>query len=165
MHTQKQEILQIYRTNGAVAYDDDYMAAAAIYRDNPTPENAWFRDGTEIRYVGYNDFGSMYLRKSIPQQRHNLSVSGATDKSNYYVSLGFLEKKGWINLDEANIDYDRYNVLAKVDYQITDWLEMDTKTLLLSKKMMNHTYLWDTNINTFARMGGRAVEFQIYHTT
>ena len=148
------------RTNGAVAYDDDYMAAAAIYRDNPTPENAWFRDGTEIRYVGYNDFGKQYLRKSIPQQRHNLSVSGATDKSNYYVSLGFLEKKGWINLDEANIDYDRYNVLAKVDYQITDWLEMDTKTLFtLEENDEPHFYHWDTNINTFARMGGRAVEF------
>ena len=63
-------------------------------------------------------------------------------------------------MDEANIDYDRYNVLAKVDYQITDWLEMDTKTLFtLEENDEPHFYHWDTNINTFARMGGRAVEF------
>ena len=63
-------------------------------------------------------------------QRHNLSVSGSTDKSNYYVSLGFLEKKGWIDNDEYNIDFDRYNMLAKVSYEVTDWLEMDTRALV-----------------------------------
>lgn len=73
-------------------------------------------------------FGTIPQRLG-PQQRHNLSVSGASEKANYYVSLGYLEKKGWINNDEKNIVYDRYNILAKVTYQINDWLEMDTKAL------------------------------------
>ena len=118
------------RTNGAPSYDDDYLAAAQIYSNNPTPENAWYRDGTDLIYVGYNDFKEMYLKDWTPQQRHNLSVSGSTDKSNYYVSLGFLEKKGWIDNDEYNIDFDRYNMLAKVSYEVTDWLEMDTRALV-----------------------------------
>jgi TonB-linked SusC/RagA family outer membrane protein len=147
-------------TNGAVAYDDDYMAAAKIYSDNPTPENAWFRDGTTLNYVGYNDFMNTYLREWIPQQRHNLSVSGATEKSNYYVSLGFIDKKGWIKNDDHNIDYDRYNVLAKVNYEINDWLEMDTKALItIEENDQPHFYNWDVNINSFARMGARATHF------
>ena len=40
------------RTNGAPSYDDDYMAAALNYSQNPTPENAWYADGTVLRYVG-----------------------------------------------------------------------------------------------------------------
>ncbi len=148
------------RTNGAVAYDDDYMAAALNYSQNPTPENAWYRDGTTINYVGYNDFMDMYLKDWIPQQRHNLSVSGATEKSNYYVSLGFLNKEGWIKDDAHNINYDRYNVLAKVNYQITDWLEMDTKTLItMEENDEPHFYNWDVNINSFIRMGARATHF------
>lgn len=148
------------RTNGAVSYDDDYMAAALNYSQNPTPENAWFRDGTTLTFVGYNDFMDMYLKDWIPQQRHNLSVSGATEKSNYYVSLGFLNKEGWIKNDAHNINYDRYNVLAKVNYQITDWLEMDTKTLItMEENDEPHFYNWDVNINSFARMGARATHF------
>ena len=148
------------RTNGAPSYDDDYLAAAQIYSNNPTPENAWYRDGSVIRYVGYNDFKNMYLKDWIPQQRHNLSVSGSTDKSNYYVSLGFLEKKGWIKMDEHNIDYDRYNMLAKVSYEVTDWLEMDTRALITHETNDEpHFYNWDVNINSFIRMGGRATHF------
>ena len=148
------------RTNGAPSYDDDYMAAALNYSQNPTPENAWYADGTVLRYVGYNDFMDMYLKDWTPQQRHNLSVSGATEKSNYYVSLGFLNKKGWLNDDDHNINYDRYNVLAKVSYEITDWLEMDTKALItVEENDEPHFYNWDVNINSFIRMGGRATHF------
>ena len=148
------------RTNGAASYDDDYLAAAQNYSNNPTPENAWYRDGTDLIYVGYNDFMKKYLKEWTPQQRHNLSVSGSTDKSNYYVSLGFLEKKGWIDNDEYNIDYDRYNMLAKVSYEVTDWLEMDTRALITHEENDEpHFYNWDVNINSFIRMGGRATEF------
>ena len=117
------------RTNGAPSYDDDYLAAAQIYSNNPTPENAWYRDGTDLIYVGYNDFKDMYLKDWTPQQRHNLSVSGSTDKSNYYVSLGFLEKKGWIENDDIILILIGIICLAKVSYEVTDWLEMDTRHL------------------------------------
>ena len=97
------------------------------------------------------------FKNAAPQQRHNLSVSGATEKSNYYVSLGFLNKKGWLNDDDHNINYDRYNILAKVSYEITDWLEMDTKALItVEENDEPHFYNWDVNINSFIRMGGRA---------
>ena len=148
------------RTNGAPTFNDDYVAAAKIYSENPTPENAWFRDGTQLNYVGYNNFMDLYLIDWAPQQRHNLSVSGATEKTNYYVSLGVLEKKGWINDKEKNIDYDRYNLLSKVSYNVTDWLEMDTKVLVtVEDNDEPHFYNWDVNINSFARMGHRPVYF------
>ena len=47
------------------SYDDDYMAAALNYSQNPTPENAWYADGTVLRYVGYNDFMDMYLKTGL----------------------------------------------------------------------------------------------------
>lgn len=148
------------RNAGTDAFDADYLAGAQAWVANPTPENAWIRDGTVLRHVGFNNFADEFVRNWAPQQRHNLSVSGATEKSNYYVSLGFLEKKGWINNDDKNIDYDRYNILAKTSYKITDWLEMDTKVLVtVEEDDQPHFYNWDVNINSLARMGANAVRF------
>ena len=97
----------------------------------------------------------MYLKDWTPQQRHNLSVSGATEKSKLLrISWFSLNKKGWLNDDDHNINYDRYNVLAKVSYEITDWLEMDTKALItVEENDEPHFYNWDVNINSFIRMG------------
>lgn len=148
------------RNSGTDAFDSDYLAGAQAWVANPTPENAWIRDGNVLRHVGFNNFSDLFVRDWAPQQRHNLSVSGATEKSNYYVSLGFLEKKGWINNDDKNIDYDRYNILAKTSYKITDWLEMDTKVLVtVEEDDQPHFYNWDVNINSLARMGANAVRF------
>lgn len=148
------------RTNGSPTFDDVYVANAKAYSENPSLETAWNVVDGSLQYVGYNDFKNIYLRDWAPQQRHNLSVSGATDTSNYYVSLGFLEKKGWINNDEKNIDYDRYNLLAKVSYKINDWIEMDTRALItVEENDEPHFYNWDVNINSFARLGHRPTSF------
>ena len=74
--------------------------------------------------------------------------------------LVFSRKKVGLNDDEYNIDFDRYNMLAKVSYEITDWLEMDTRALItVEENDEPHFYNWDVNINSFIRMGGRATHF------
>nr|WP_294781073.1 SusC/RagA family TonB-linked outer membrane protein [uncultured Flavobacterium sp.] len=50
---------------------------------------------------------------------NNLSVSGASDKVNYYMSLGYLTSEGAI---QGN-DYSAVRANMKVDAKITDWLE------------------------------------------
>jgi hypothetical protein len=50
---------------------------------------------------------------------NNLSVSGASDKVNYYMSLGYLTSEGAI---QGN-DYSAVRANMKVDAKITNWLE------------------------------------------
>ena len=53
-------------------------------------------------------------------QDYNASVSGASDKVNYYLSFGYLNNKGAVQGNE----YNAIRANMKVNAQITSWLEM-----------------------------------------
>lgn len=53
-------------------------------------------------------------------QDYNASVSGATDKVNYYLSFGYLNNQGAIQGD----DYHAFRSNMKINAKITDWLEV-----------------------------------------
>ena len=53
-------------------------------------------------------------------QDYNASLSGATDRVNYYMSFGYLNNEGAIQGD----DYFAYRANMKINAKITDWLEM-----------------------------------------
>jgi TonB-dependent starch-binding outer membrane protein SusC len=55
-------------------------------------------------------------------QNYQLSLSGSTDKSSYYVSGGYIKEVGVIKVAY----YDRYNFRANFDNQIKDWLKLST---------------------------------------
>lgn len=54
------------------------------------------------------------------QQDYQLSVSGAGEKMNYYVSTSYTDNKGIIIGD----DFSRLTMMAKISTNITDWLEI-----------------------------------------
>lgn len=53
-------------------------------------------------------------------QDYNASISGATDKMNYYFSFGYLNNEGAIQGD----DYHAFRSNMKLNAKITDWLEI-----------------------------------------
>nr|WP_294932540.1 SusC/RagA family TonB-linked outer membrane protein [uncultured Flavobacterium sp.] len=65
-----------------------------------------------------HDWYSSTFRTGINHD-NNLSVSGASDKVNYYMSLGYLTSEGAI---QGN-DYAAVRANMKVDAKITSWLE------------------------------------------
>jgi len=60
------------------------------------------------------------LAKNPIQSYHNLSVSGATDKITYLLSLGTYEQQGLF----GNYGYNRYNVRANIDANVTKDLKV-----------------------------------------
>ena len=56
------------------------------------------------------------------RQEYNLSVSGGTDKLNYYFSAGYLQDGGVIE----NSGFDRLSTRLSVDYQAKKWLKIGT---------------------------------------
>jgi TonB-linked SusC/RagA family outer membrane protein len=58
------------------------------------------------------------VQQFAPIQNYDLSVSGATDKTNYYTSVGFIKQNGVL----ANDYYQKPNITIKVESNITDWL-------------------------------------------
>lgn len=53
-------------------------------------------------------------------QDYNISVSGAGDKANYYLSMGYLSNEGVVKTD----NYDAIRANMKVDMEITKWLQI-----------------------------------------
>ncbi|MDD3488470.1 MAG: TonB-dependent receptor [Paludibacter sp.] len=54
------------------------------------------------------------------RQEYNLSISGASDKSNYYMSFGYLDDKGVI----SGSGFNRLSGRFKGDYQVKEWLKV-----------------------------------------
>lgn len=53
------------------------------------------------------------------RQNYNLSYRGANDKADYYVSVGYLDEKGYV----INSDFSRFTGRANVNFQATDWFK------------------------------------------
>ncbi len=64
------------------------------------------------------DWQMAVLRKNAFQQDHNLSMSGASELSSYYFSLGYTDQEGVSRPNEMT----RYSARANVDQKVTRWL-------------------------------------------
>src|SRR5690606_33949476 len=53
------------------------------------------------------------------RQEYTVSASGGTEKTDYFLSAGFLSDPSYI----ANSNFKRYNVRSVINTQITDWLK------------------------------------------
>jgi TonB-linked SusC/RagA family outer membrane protein len=68
------------------------------------------------------DWLSLVMRNNAFQMESNLSISGATDKNNYYVSLGYTDMKGVAVANEMQ----RYTFRSNIEQKVYDWLKIGT---------------------------------------
>lgn len=65
------------------------------------------------------DWNKAVFRTGLNQD-YNASISGATDKVNYYLSFGYLNNEGAIQGD----DYHAFRSNMKINAKVTNWLEV-----------------------------------------
>lgn len=83
--------------------------------------NKDFQDLKEFRLannIGIN-WRDWILNESAPTVSADLSISGRTAKTDYYVSLGFFDQTGI----EPNSFMTRYSVRSNINTKLTDWLK------------------------------------------
>jgi len=73
-------------------------------------------DNTDWYSILYKD----YARRA----KHNLSVSGATEKIDYYLSAGYYGEDGLLRYGDEY--FDRYNFDVKINAQATSWARIST---------------------------------------
>ena len=71
-------------------------------------------------YLLYPDNWLDEIYKNSFRQEYNINVAGATDKSNFYASLGFLDNNGII----AGSSNNRLTARLRGDYQAKSWLKV-----------------------------------------
>ena len=66
------------------------------------------------------------IYKTALQQNYNLSLSGSSDKTSYYTSLGYLDQQG-IHLDS---EFKRISLRSNIDHNLNEWLKVGLNTQL-----------------------------------
>ena len=66
------------------------------------------------------------FNNSAPLQNYDLSVSGATERVNYYVSGNFYDQEGIAQ----GSTFRRYNFRTNLEFRANNWLKMGTNTML-----------------------------------
>jgi TonB-linked SusC/RagA family outer membrane protein len=69
------------------------------------------------------DWLGMYFRDYSIQQKHNINVEGGDEKTQYYISGGFLDQPGIY--EWGNDKYNRHNVVGNVSTQVANWLNFN----------------------------------------
>ena len=87
----------------------------------------------DAQSVWNEDWLDGVYNKGALRHDHQLSVTGGTDKTNYMISLGYVNEKGIL----TNTDFQRYNARTYVDSQVTDWFKTGLSTSL-SHSMSNY---------------------------
>ncbi len=75
-----------------------------------------FRDGTRRT----TDWNSLLFSDIAPQTQQDLSISGGTNKTQYYISLGYFSQEGIFKSGDLN--YDKYNLRSTINTEIVKGL-------------------------------------------
>jgi TonB-linked SusC/RagA family outer membrane protein len=109
-------------TEYAVLQNEKYINAGqnALY---PDPYNLTDAMGNAIPVNGGTDWQELVFNDNAPIVNHDVSISGANDKLNYYLSLGYYSQEGIVGGNYGQSNYDRLTIRSNTNYILLD----DTK--------------------------------------
>lgn len=111
----------IFKKLGSQVYTvpagEGLLVSGLTINPNATPG---YSDGT-FYYTNDDWYNEMYNKNNL-RQEYEITISGSTEKTNYYMSAGYLDDKGIINSSR----YKRYTGRLNADYQAKSWLKVGT---------------------------------------
>ena len=108
-------------TDYAILQNEKYVngGMAPLY---PDPANLIDANGDPITGFG-TDWQKLLFNDNAPIVQHDLSVSGATERVNYYLSLGYITQDGIVGGNYGQSNYNRLTIRSNNTFNILD----DTK--------------------------------------
>ena len=89
---------------------------APLYAD---PYKLMDTNGTPITGFG-TDWQDLVFNDNAPVQNHEVSVSGASDKLNYYLSMGYYDQEGIVGGNYGQSNYQRLSLRSNNIYTVLD---------------------------------------------
>ncbi|MBO4923078.1 MAG: TonB-dependent receptor [Bacteroidales bacterium] len=143
-------------------YGDAADAAAAYANENliserlklnifDKPADKLFKDGKLVPDAnilkGYQDDLDWFDQTINPGNRmeYNLSASGATDKSDYYFSVGYLDEQGYLNTS----GFDRLSGRASVNVKPTTYMKLGLNLNATHQSYLNTSTSSNAYVNPF----------------
>ncbi len=105
-------------TDYAILQNEKYIngGQAPLYAD---PYNLVDVNGDAITGFG-TDWQSLLFNDNAPITQHDVSVSGANDKVNYYFSVGYFTQDGIVGGNYGMSNYDRLTIRSNNQYNLID---------------------------------------------
>ena len=112
-------------------YSDEDLKYIEDMKNDPSKPNVIpsFSNPEYYTYLGNTDWFSEIYDETGITHSHNLSLSGATDRTSYYVGMEYMQERGLLKINKDIMD--RYNLRTKVDFKLTDWLTFGNNTSAL----------------------------------
>ncbi|MGI6222630.1 MAG: SusC/RagA family TonB-linked outer membrane protein [Prevotella sp.] len=178
---QKPTNMPDYVSDGYTYAEHFYLSYHNFHHSNPSNMNttqqfstAWLEEykkrkesgnfGTEVsdgsdgltpgRWVYYNketDYYDLLFKDNDFTQTHNLSISGADDKFEFYLSGRYYRDNGLYDSHSVKERYELYNTRLKTGYQALPWLKI-TNNIEISKSKYQ-TPLADMFLNIYRAIG------------
>jgi TonB-linked SusC/RagA family outer membrane protein len=101
------------------------LDAVIKYMNDPSPENRYIMNGNSILWVGNMNPYKEIVRDWTPSSKHNVTLSGGSEKTTYYVSLGYQGKEGMYSINTDNTQ--RYNGTVRVNSKVKEWFNVEAK--------------------------------------
>ncbi|MCF2519018.1 TonB-dependent receptor [Dyadobacter sp. CY351] len=112
--------------------EEDYAELEARrYDKTENPARPWTVvknvNGKDIyNYYGNYDWWKTLFKQVEPSMQHNISLSGGTDKVNYFLSGSAFQKDGIMRINTDR--FNSYTLRTKVNAQLTPWLKVSNNT-------------------------------------
>jgi len=122
--------------NGGGAYfSQEQIDAVKKHIADPQNNPSAFLDTTgkftkagQWGYAGNTDWFKEFYDDAAFMQQHNASLTGGSEKSTYYGSIGYKGQDGLFRYGKDT--YKRFNIAFNFSTQITDWLQFSFNTKL-----------------------------------
>ena len=130
-----------------IGYEDSFQDKAAAWLERHGGK-AGYREmvyGDDFDQYGFYadwDVAGIFFNDATPSQNHNLSISGNSGKTNYYMSLGYNHQQGILNFNPDKMD--KINATINISTKINKWLEVGARF-----NMQHRNYQYPVN-----RVGG-----------
>lgn len=105
-------------TDYAILQNEKYVngGQAPLYAD---PYNLKDAMGNEIKGFG-TDWQELVFNDNAPVVNHDVTISGASEKVNYYLSLGYFSQEGIVGGNYGHSNYDRLTIRSNTQYNLID---------------------------------------------
>ena len=123
-----------------IGYEDSFQDKAAAWLERHGGK-ASYREmvyGDDFDQYGFYadwDVAGIFFNDATPSQNHNLSVSGNSGKTNYYMSLGYNHQQGILNFNPDKMD--KFNATVNLSTKVNNWLEVGAR---FNMQHRNYTY-------------------------
>ena len=121
---------------GMYLNSDEFIAGATRWAEWASTQG-WKNNKSPYRKMEYGldwdehgfyadwDVAGIMFNNATPSQQHNLSVSGNSGKTNYYMSLGYNHQQCLMNFNPDKMD--KFNATVNISTKVNNWLEVGAR--------------------------------------